>query len=70
MPAETVLSELLENAGIQFDPELVILFIKNILGKKSIEQNISFDALSKKSIEDKVASMLIMRIKIGSSSCN
>jgi len=70
MPAETVLSELLENAGIQFDPELVILFIKKILGKKSIKRNISFDALSKKSIEDKVASMLIMRIKIGSSSCN
>ena len=33
MSAEAVLAELLENAGIQFDPELVRLFVENILGK-------------------------------------
>lgn len=34
MSAEAVLAELQKNAGIQFDPELVSLFIKNFLEKK------------------------------------
>ncbi|WP_243135723.1 HD domain-containing phosphohydrolase [Acetobacterium tundrae] len=33
MPAEAVLKELQENAGIQFDPELVSVFIDNFLKK-------------------------------------
>ncbi|MBC3888598.1 diguanylate cyclase [Acetobacterium paludosum] len=33
MPAEAVLKELQENAGIQFDPELVSIFIDNFLKK-------------------------------------
>lgn len=36
LPEEVVIEELEKNAGIQFDPKLVSVFIENVLGKRMI----------------------------------